>query len=97
MLGVPDLSGKSFNPSHMRDGHLIHTGRAMWEVKAHPIGSPPINIPAYRETSEYKGGLLIHNLWQRGMDSIHDMCVVNTDTLAHHNKSPDKCLQKLET
>ena len=28
-----------------------------------------------------KGDLLILDLWKQGTDSIHDMCVVNTDAV----------------
>ena len=36
-------------------------------------GAPP------PEATEHKGDLLIRDLWQNGMDSVHNMCVVNTD------------------
>ena len=35
-------------------------------------------------------------LWQRGADSIHNMRVINTDTLSHWNKLSEKCLQTSE-
>ena len=38
------------------------------------------------------GGLLIRDLWTQGTDSIHDMCVVNTDTVSYQSKTPEKCL-----
>ena len=42
---------------------------------------------------EYKGDLLIQYLWDQGMDSIHDMRVVNTDALSWKSKTPKKCLE----
>ena len=46
--------------------------------------------------TEQKGDLLIRDLWQQGTDSVHDMCVVNTDALMHRTKDPEKCLNKEE-
>ena len=48
------------------------------------------------EVTEQKGDLLIHELWQNGTDSVHDMLVVNTDAKSHISKTPDKCLQEAE-
>ena len=60
--GVTNLSGKAFNPSYMRDDPLGNPDCAVREVKTHPTGLPPNIPPAYRETSEKKGGILIHDL-----------------------------------
>ena len=49
-----------------------------------------------KETSYQKINLRIRYLWQRGMDSIHDMHAVNTSILSHQNKSPEKCLLTAE-
>ena len=51
------------------------------------------NPPVGKYTSEQKGYMLVHDLWQIGTDSIHDMCVVNNDSLYHQNKLQYKCLQ----
>ena len=48
------------------------------------------------EVTEQKGDLLIRDLWQKGTDSVHDMRVVNTDTLPHRTKDPEKCLHEAE-
>ena len=45
---------------------------------------------------EYKGDLLIRDLWQDGTDGFHDMCVVNTNYKYHSAKTPEKCLQEAE-
>ena len=46
------------------------------------------------EVTEQKGDLLIQDLWQQGTDSVHDMLVVNTDTLSYVCKSLEKCLHE---
>ena len=48
------------------------------------------------EVTEQKGDLLIRDLWQQGLDSVHDMHVVNTDALSYVQKTPEKCLHKAE-
>ena len=45
---------------------------------------------------EQKGNLLIRDIWQQGTDSVHDMCVVNTDALTNMTKDPEKCLHEVE-
>ena len=52
--------------------------------------------PAAPEVTEQKVDLLIQDLWQQGTDSVHDMCVVNTDALSYVQKTPEKCLHKSE-
>ena len=71
---------------------LIHQGRAVQKVNAYPEGSPTNNPEATTDNSEQKGDLLICDLWQRGTGSIHNMRVVNTDTLYYRNNSLDKCI-----
>ena len=51
--------------------------------------TPPVAL----DTFEQKGDLLFRNLWQKGMDSIHGMLVVNADVLSNRNRSQDKRLQ----
>ena len=68
----------------------------MWEGKYHTAGYPHKNPPLATENSEKKGDLLIHNLWKREMDGIHDMLVGNTNNLFHRKKSPEKCLQTVD-
>ena len=48
------------------------------------------------EVTYQKGDLLIRDLWQQGTDSVHNMCVVNTDALSYIRQSPEKCLQEAE-
>ena len=95
-VGVSDLSGKAFNTPHMHDDLLINTGHSVQEVKAHPEGSPHNNLPVATGTSEKKVDLIIRDLCQIGMDSIHDMRVMNTDALSHRNKSPYNFLHMAE-
>ena len=40
-----------------------------------------------------KGDLLIQYLWMQGTYSIHNMRVVNTDTVSYQYKTPEKCLE----
>ena len=94
--GVSDLDIKSFTPLHMYDVPLFHPGFTVWEGKAQITGSANNNPPTSHDATEHKGDILIHNLWHRGKDSIHDMRVVNTDALYYQNKSPYKCLQTEE-
>ena len=53
-------------------------------------GAPPL------EVTEEKGDLLIRDLWQNGTDSVHGMCVVNTDAKSLMAKATEKCLQEPE-
>ena len=46
------------------------------------------------EVTEQKGDLLIRDLWQQGTDSVHDMHVVNTDSLTYQLKKPEKFLHE---
>ena len=54
------------------------------KVKATAKGkeAPP---PGEREE---KGYLLIQDLWTQGMDSIHDIIVLNTDAVSYQSKTP---------
>ena len=64
----------------------------MWVVKTPKNWELPLNNMTHIiEDSEQKGGLIIGYLWQKGTDSIHDMCVVNNDTISYLEISPDKC------
>ena len=40
-------------------------------------------MPAAPEFTENKGDILIRYLRQQGTDSVHDMCVLNTDALSY--------------
>ena len=97
--GVADLAGKAFTPSHERDDPLIFASRTMKMLKAKQAGdsgtidqdgAPP------PEATEHKGDLLIRDLWQNGMDSVHGMRVVNTDAKSHSDKTPENYLQEAE-
>ena len=98
--GVADLAGKAFIPAHVRDDPLIYSGRAMSMTKPKPAGSkltsPQDATTAAPEVTEQKCDLLIRDLWYQGTDSVHDMGVVNTDTLSYICRSPEKCLQEAE-
>ena len=88
---VADLAGKAFTPSHVRDKLLIYSGCAVKRTNAAPAGAGGTSNHAEvkpPEVTEQKGDLLIRDPWQQGTDSVHDMCVVNTDALAHRTKDP---------
>ena len=96
---VADLVDKAFTPSHVRDDPLIYSGRSVKRTKATPAGPSKKNDQAGAlplEVKEDKGDLLIRDLWQHGTDSVHDICVVNTDAKSHMAKDPEKCLQEAE-
>ena len=84
--GVADLAGKTFTPSHVRNDPLIYSGRDIRRTKPTPAGSnktKPSEQPAALEVTEQKGHLLIRDLWKQGTNSVHDMRVLNTDTLTY--------------
>ena len=60
------------------------------------ITNPTGEMTAVPEVTERKGDLLIRDLWQQGTDSVHDICVVNTDALSIARKTPEKCLHEAE-
>ena len=89
---VAELAGKAFTPTNVSDDPIIFTGRAVHggKFKAKGKGSPP------KDKGELKGDLLIRYLWMQGMDSIHDMRVVNTETVSYQSKTPEKCLDNAD-
>ena len=72
----------------------------MRRVKPPPARSttpnPPSETTAAPEFTEQKGDLLIRDLWKQVNDSVHDMHVLNTDTLTYLSKAPEKCLHEAE-
>ena len=97
--GVADLAGKSFTPYQVLNNPLIYSGCAVKRTKAATAeAGGTINYIELQtpEVTEQKGDLLIRYLWQQGDDSVHDMCVVNTDALTHRTKDPEKCLHEAE-
>ena len=81
--GVAELAGKAFTPSHVRNNPLIYSGCAVKRTKATPAGASGKNDQAGApppEATEQKGDLLICDLWKNGMDNVHNMRVVNTDS-----------------
>ena len=70
----------------------------MSRTKPKPAGAKLSSTPdatmAAPEVTEQKCDILIRDLWQQGTDSVHDMCVVNTDALLYVRRSPEKCLQE---
>ena len=97
--GVADLAGKSFTPSHVHDDLLIYSGCSVKRTKAATAGAggtitqSEVQPP---EVTEQKADLLIRDLWKQGTDSVYNMHVVNTDTLTHRKKDPEKCLHEAE-
>ena len=75
----------------MRYDPLIYSGCSVRRTKPTPAGSnktKPSEQPAAPEVTEHKGDLLIRDLWQQGTNSVHNMQVVNTDTLTYQSKAP---------
>ena len=70
----------------------------MKRPKAKPAGpsgsTNQVDTPP--EATEQKGDLLLWDLWQNGTDSVHNMCVVNTDAKSYWEKSPKRCLEEAE-
>ena len=96
---VADLSGKDITPTHVRDDPIIFAGCAVKRPIENPVRpkatkSTPATPPL--ETTENKGDLLIHDLWQNGTDSVQNMHFLNTDANPHLEKTPEKCLQEAE-
>ena len=96
--GVADLAGKAFTPSHVRNDPLIYQCCAAKKTKANPAGPSGIidteDTPT--EATEQKGDLLLRDLWQNWTDSVHNICVVNTNAKSYWEKSPEKCLEDAE-
>ena len=84
--GVADHVGKAFTPPRMYDDPKTFRGCAVrWgKVKAKVKGKGKLSPGEGGE----KGYILILDLWTQGMDSIHDMCVVNTDAMYYQSKPP---------
>ena len=69
----------------------------MKRTKATPAGSNKTSEhPAALEVTDQKGNIFIWDLWQQGTNSVHDMRVMNTDTLTYQLKEPEKCLHEAE-
>ena len=82
--GLSYLDGKAFTPSHVRDDPLVYSCCAVKRTKVTPAGSNKTKTSEHTaapEVTEQKGDLLIQDLWQQGTDNVHNMHVVNTDTL----------------
>ena len=73
--------------------------RAVKRPKAKPDMTTSLtdreNTPS-PESREQKEDLLIRDLWQNGIDSVHDIHVVNTYAKYHLAKPPEKWLQEVE-
>ena len=94
-----DLIGKAFNPSHVRNNPLIFVYFSVKRPKAKPARSKVTTVPAATpllEDTEYKGDILICDLWHNGTDNVYDMSVVNTDAKSHSTKIPENFLQDVE-
>ena len=90
--GVADVARKFFIPSYMCGNTLIHPVHSIKEGKSHLTGSATNNPQDSRDASERKGNPLNREIWKRRTDIIHNMSVVNNDTLSYQNKSPEKSL-----
>ena len=74
----------------MHDDPKIYTGCAMCGGKEKLKRSP------LKDEGELKGYILVRDLWKQGMDSIHNMCVINTDATSYQSKTPKKFLETTE-
>ena len=89
--GVADLASKVFTPSHVRDDPLIFAGCAVNRLKVKLYRTTGTTVPDNAtplEATELTVGLLIHDLWQNGTDSVHNMRVVNTYAKSHSENPP---------
>ena len=71
----------------------------MKRMKAEPAGAGGTSKHAEvqpPEVTEHKSDLLIRDLWQQGIGSVHEIHVMNTDALTHRTKYPEKCHHKAE-
>ena len=93
---VAEMAGKYFTPTHVRDDPLIFAGCATKRPKAKPARYKAKSTTPQLDATEQKGDLLLSDLWQNGIDSVHDMRVLNTDTKSHSDKTLEKCLQEAE-
>ena len=58
----------------------------MKDKSARAIGTTDLDGALPLEATEYKVYLLIIELWKNGMDSVHNIRVVNTDANSHSAK-----------
>ena len=80
--GVAKLAGKTFTLTHMRNHPEIFRGLAMHggKAKSKRKEKPP------QDKEDLKGDILIQYQWIQGTCIIHDMHVVNTDTVSYQPK-----------
>ena len=93
------MTSKSFTPYHVRNNPVIFTGCSVKRPKensASTKGTTVLDNMPPLEATEQKGDLLIRDLWNNGIDSVHNMRVENTDSKSHLAKTPEKCLQEAE-
>ena len=90
--GVANLAGKDFTPKHVHGDPKMFTGHAVRGGKAKAKGNG--SLP--KDEGELREGLLIQYIWMQGTDSIHDMCVMNTDVVSHQSKNTEKCMETAE-
>ena len=83
----------------MRNNPIVFSGRAVKRTKATPdrdSGTTDRDGALTPEVTKQKGYILICDLWQNGMESVHGMWFLNTDAKSHIAKTPEKCLQYAE-
>ena len=68
----------------------------MKKTNAKPARYKTTPSTQHLEATEYKGNLLIHDLWQNGTKSVYNMPVLNTYVKSHSAKTPEKCRQEVE-
>ena len=87
---VDENDSITFTPTHVRDEPKIYIGCTVCGGKDKLIGSPS------KYEGEIKGDLPIRDIWMQGTDSIHNMCVLNTDATSYQSQTPEKCLETVE-
>ena len=89
---VSELAIKAICPTAVRDEPLINPCRPATQQVAptQPATRTPIT------DKDLRGDLLIKNLWDRNMDAILDICVVDTDANSHITRDPAKVLEGYE-
>ena len=79
--GVADLASNAFTPTHVH-GEPQNQHRSL-----RAGGKDKLKGLPSKDKQELKGVLLIRDLWMHGTDSIHDICVMNTEAPSYLYKT----------
>ena len=82
------------NKPILKTGHNIHGNKEFSEgQKRGGLTETTNELTTTMEDSREKGDLLIWGLLQKGTDSVHNMCVGNTETYSYIQRYPRNILQ----